>query len=308
MLIAGVASAGDPRAAEALFQRAQALMKKPDATKDEIHQACEYFVESYRQDPAVNTLVASAACHEKEGKNATAWGEYKEVGAQPGGAAEYARQRAAELEKAGFFKLTVKVPREVKRLSFKIDDEQLSVPPDDFPMDPGSHELEVSAPGKKSYKRHFDLTERTSPLTINVPELEDVKEEPRPNPQPQPQIITRVVQVTEQDPGGPYRGWGLFSIIFGGLTIATGSVGGALAKATYDGSVKYCTVNDVCTKDGVEKRNTANSFASIATGVFIGGAVLVAFGVTLYIVAPKKRMAEVKAAIGPTGVLLEGTF
>ncbi len=280
-------------------------MKKPDATTDEIHQACEYFVESYKQDAAVNTLVASAACHEKEGKNATAWGEYKEVGAQSGSAAEYARQRAADLEKAGFLKLTVKVPGQ-KHLTFKIDDSQLSVPPDDFPMDPGSHDLEVSAPGKKSYKRHFDLPERTSPLTINVPELEDATEEPRVEPKPQ-QIVTRVVQVT-MDPGGPYREWGKVSIILGGLTIATGPAGGLLAKAIYDGTIKYCTVDNVCTQDGFDKRNTANAFASIGTGVFIGGAVLVAFGITLYIFAPKKHMAEVKAAIGPTGASLEGLF
>ena len=181
-------------------------MKKPDATTDEIHQACEYFVESYKQDAAVNTLVASAACHEKEGKNATAWGEYKEVGAQSGSAAEYARQRAADLEKAGFLKLTVKVPGQAKHLSFKIDDSQLSVPPDDFPMDPGSHDLEVSAPGKKPYKRHFDLTERTSPLTIDVPELEEADKpvEPKVTPEP-PRVITQIIQQEKKDP--VYRGF-----------------------------------------------------------------------------------------------------
>jgi hypothetical protein len=206
LLAAGVASAGDPRAAEALYQRAQSLMKKPDATKEEIHQACEYFVESYKQDAALNTLVASAACHEKEGKNATAWGEYKEVGQQPGAAGEYARQRAADLEKAGFLKLTVKVHDETKHLTFKIDDAQLSVAPDEFPMDPGPHDLEVSAPGKKSFKRHFELTERVSPFTIDVPELanEDKPVEP-PKPVEQPRVVQVIQQPTERIP--VYRGF-----------------------------------------------------------------------------------------------------
>jgi hypothetical protein len=90
--------------------------------------------------------------------------------------------------------------------------------------------------------------------------------------------------------------------------MATGTVGGLLGKAVYDGSAHNCTVNDVCTKNGVDQRNAANALATAASVVFIGGAVLVGFGITLYIVAPKKRMAEVKAAIGPGSIGLEGSF
>ena len=48
----------------------------------EVHEACLKFGESQKIDPRLNTLIALAACHEKEGKTATAWGEFLEAAEQ----------------------------------------------------------------------------------------------------------------------------------------------------------------------------------------------------------------------------------
>src|SRR5690242_20156658 len=62
------AAAGDPVAAEALFQAAVELLERNDASG-----ACAKFAASQELDPAVSTLVQLAKCREREGKLAEAW-------------------------------------------------------------------------------------------------------------------------------------------------------------------------------------------------------------------------------------------
>ena len=55
---------------EQLYRQGQDLMKAGN-----VHEACAKFDASYRADTtAVGSLTALAACHEKEGKIASAWG------------------------------------------------------------------------------------------------------------------------------------------------------------------------------------------------------------------------------------------
>ncbi|MEO8796423.1 MAG: hypothetical protein ABI551_00935 [Polyangiaceae bacterium] len=60
---------------EQLYRQGQELMKSGN-----VHEACAKFDASYRADTtAVGSLTALAACHEREGKTASAWGEYTTV-------------------------------------------------------------------------------------------------------------------------------------------------------------------------------------------------------------------------------------
>src|SRR6187431_1585248 len=88
----------DAAAAEALFDEARRLLASGD-----VKAACPKFAESYRLDPALGALLNLAACHEKEGRVATAWSEYRDAAAQALKArddkrAAYAKKQAATLE------------------------------------------------------------------------------------------------------------------------------------------------------------------------------------------------------------------
>jgi hypothetical protein len=86
------------REAERLFDEGKARYEA-----GQIEQACELLGRSNRLDPAVGTLGLLGACHERQGKIATAWEEYRETAerARAIGDAEreqYARDRALALE------------------------------------------------------------------------------------------------------------------------------------------------------------------------------------------------------------------
>src|SRR5215471_19286696 len=83
---------GNAAIAEALFRHGRELL---DAGK--VSEACEKFAASQRADPALGTLLNLAACHEREGRTATAWSEFTDAYAQATGAhdkrASYAQTR-----------------------------------------------------------------------------------------------------------------------------------------------------------------------------------------------------------------------
>ncbi len=170
----GVAHAQSKAAlAEGLFNDGKRLL---DA--GQVSAACGKFAESQNLDPAPGTLFFLATCHEKEGKLASAWGEYLEV------APQYARvgksekeqlckERAAALEPK-LSRLTLNMADRPKGLTLTIDGKSLGegLLGTPLPLDPGEHVLVVSAPGKKSAEQKLSVAPSGGTTKVDIPALE----------------------------------------------------------------------------------------------------------------------------------------
>jgi hypothetical protein len=178
-LFASVPAWAQAGVSEQLYREGGDLMKE-----GKTHEACAKFAASYRADnTAVGSLLATAACHEKEGRVAAAWGEYGAVAAIAARDGQTDRQQyATDHAKA----LEPKLHHIVIAPAFDV-----TTPPDGFavqldgapfdagalnsqiPIDSGEHTLNVTANGKKPWTTKFTTAADTKTDTIPVPALVD---------------------------------------------------------------------------------------------------------------------------------------
>ncbi|WP_438029453.1 hypothetical protein [Sorangium sp. So ce233] len=171
--------------AEALLDEGKQLMKK-----GKLAEACPKIEESYRLSPRSATLLALATCHEKQGKIATAWSEYIDLGAAARKEGNKrleadAKARGAKLE-LRLPRLTLNVPRAaaVEGLEVTLD----GTPVDSAgwgqarPIDPGQHKVSASAPGRKRWEQTVTI-KRGDRKAVTVPALaRDASAAPEPAP------------------------------------------------------------------------------------------------------------------------------
>lgn len=140
--------------AEQLFLDGQKLMEAGDYAA-----ACPKFADSQRLDPALGTLMHLASCHEKAGRTATAWSEFTDAAALAHKANQverenFAHSHASALE-GQLQKVIIELPRPPEGTTIRLDGNILptGVLGTEIPLDPGDHTLEVSAPGKKTWRQ-----------------------------------------------------------------------------------------------------------------------------------------------------------
>jgi hypothetical protein len=167
------ALAQDAAIAEGLYEEGQKLMA---AGKTE--EACEKFAASHRLDPAPGTVLNLAACHEKLGKIASAWAEYKDaqaLSARRGDKRreEYATQKIDALEKH-LHRVVIEILSPLPNMTVKLDDRPLvrEAWGTGLALDPGLHKLEVSAPGYTTWMRELNMGPSSGTDRIEVPKLE----------------------------------------------------------------------------------------------------------------------------------------
>jgi hypothetical protein len=158
-------------AAEALYREGQQLILAGN-----VHDACVKFAESERIDPAAGTLIATAECHEKEGKLATAWAEFTDAVEMAARAREpererYARSHAAALEKS-LYRVTLEFPSPPPGTEVKLDGRTLGVGAlgSAIPLDPGQHHVDVTAPHMATWSKelHVPGIAGTERLTVSL--------------------------------------------------------------------------------------------------------------------------------------------
>jgi hypothetical protein len=332
-------SAADKASAEALFNEGKRLMEA-----GQYAQACPKLADSQRLDPGVGTLLNLGVCYERNGQTASAWATFKEAASAAHGAGEaererFARDRAAALEpKLAKLSVAVGADSVIDGLEVKRDGE--GVPRSSWglglPIDPGDHTVEATAPGHKPWSTKVTVAASGS-ASVQVPALEPLPQAPAPpaaapappppaptttpapSPAPVPQTVI-IYQGEQPHPGAAQRTWGIVTGVFGLLAVGTSVAGGVLAKSEYDKSTDPnhgsngapgC-VNGVCTQQGLQHQQDGQSIANVATWVFVGGAVFLAGGITLFVTAPSGEPKAPRASleVAPTlgGAMVRGAW
>jgi hypothetical protein len=162
--------------ADALYRQARDLM-----AAGKLDEACPKFAESQRLDPATGTLLNLAACHERQGKLASAWLEYSDavVAARLDrrqDRVDFATERAAALEpKLSRLTLTLAPDADPTSLTLELDGASfgLAAIGAPTPVDPGKHTVRASAPGKQPWQKDITIGAEADLQTLAIPKLED---------------------------------------------------------------------------------------------------------------------------------------
>jgi hypothetical protein len=197
IVVAGAATAGVAHAqtsvAEQLYRDGQQLI-----ATGKTHEACLKFAESHRAEPALGTLVALAACHEREQKFASAWAEFKEASElaekqKDALRADFARTRAAAVEKR-VYRVRVELIAVPAGVSMKLGDKEYGEGAFGswIPLDPGQYTLSVSAPGRKTWLRALDVaaTGKQERIEVTLP-LEETSADSAGSSRAQPRTQTQ---------------------------------------------------------------------------------------------------------------------
>jgi hypothetical protein len=175
--------------AEALIKEGNRLMGQKKYAG-----ACPKFAESQRFVPKPETLLRLAACHEANGMYASAYNVLSKALVQA--RAEGKRQAIADVEKRrtavekklARVKIVVSDAARVPGLDVKLDG--AAVTSDAFgapiPIDPGTHVVEATAPGRKPVQITVTAPRMAMVLEAVVPVLQDPNAPLTPTPAPAP--------------------------------------------------------------------------------------------------------------------------
>ena len=294
-LLAASPAFADSPVAEKLFRDAQEAMKA-----EHYADACPKFAESNRLDPQLGTLLNLAACHEKEGKVASAWSDYMTLAELAGragdkGRADYAKKRIAAIEPT-MPQLELKVPAGTTFTEVKLDQQSLGAAATmtTIPIDPGVHTLAfqtatqswtqsvtIGATGKVVVEVKIPTATTTTTTTTKSPSLAAPQNGAELGASPSTPTPT---------PSGSGGGLRVTGLVLGGLGIVglgVGGVFGGFALGNKSDVDAHCQGN-LCDATGFAAQQDAHTNATISTVGLIAGGVLVATGLTLFILGNAK--------------------
>ncbi len=326
--------------AEVLFKEGQQLI-----ADKKYGEACQRLAASYKLDPQPNTELLQGECYKKLNKTASAYNAYLDASStltRGSDAQKYAADQAKAIE-ATLVKVRVQVTPLAPGLTMKFDDDAKTRDKDfvgiDIALDPGDHDVTVTAPGKHDFTKHFSLDSGNSPHTIIVNLTDKTKEE----------------LDAEQHAGGgggggggviiekPETSWstvktlGLVGVVVGGAVLVGAGVSFILTQVFQSNAVNLqrndsaCLTlsppapptpnpnppNDANCNSAVNYHSQALATQSAAIGLLIGGGVIGIAGIIMFVVGgnvtkepEKKASVHFVPLISPSmaGVGLTGSF
>jgi serine/threonine-protein kinase len=321
----------DKVAAQALFEEGRGLMEAGDFTT-----ACDRLRESQRLDPAVGTLLYLGECLENAGLPASAWAAFRSAESAAGNAKQLdrekvARERAAALE-AMLPRLVIVVPDRVRVTGLQVARDGVTVTAASWgvaiPVDPGTHHVEVSAPGKAPWRVTVQIGRGSATETVTLPELEDLRSSPEPGAvgsvaPPRPAVSgpglprdapSSTGNFTDdgdnESPMGSQRWIGIAAAGAGFVALGVGAVYASGAKDKEAQADDLCP-NTRCTDPrAIDLTEEAQQAATIANVSFAVAAIGLLGGVVLYTTAPDEGAIPTQVAIGAdlNGFLVQGIW
>jgi hypothetical protein len=269
--------------AETLFRQGKDLMARGKTA-----EACAAFDASQRLDPTVATLLNQAACREKNGQLATAWGQFLEAERQTRSATDdsgrqlhqTAANHAAKLEPR-LSTLTITVPPESRVGGLQVTRGGEPVDPGAWnralPVDGGSYKITASAPGNAEWSTIVAVSDEHDVKTVEIPRLKAALIPPRPtvsSSSPAP-------PAAEHPDSGPPPRSKLVPLAVGGgaVLLAGGAIGVALwGSSTYD---KAKAEPDNARQDSLW--HSANTKRYVAEGLGVASLACAGVAVWLYL-------------------------
>jgi hypothetical protein len=277
------ADAASEAAAEALFKQAKTL-----ATAGNYAEACPKFEASQKKSPAAGTLVNLADCYEHEGKITSAWVTYKEASRA---SAIRKKTEWETLSKSRIAALEPKVPKLVVGPTPMADRADMQIARDGetlarsewavaIPVDPGTHTIVATAPGRATFKRTIDVPADGKTFEVRVPVLEETGV-----------ALGKGDEGVHDEGGMPTRK--TVGLVLGGVGVvgvAIGTVTGILTFGKKSDAAALCTSYPLGCADPAAARalnGEASTMGAVSTISFVFGGVLLAGGTVLFLTAPK---------------------
>jgi tetratricopeptide (TPR) repeat protein len=298
LLLASATTARAASPAEESFQEGRRLF-----AEGKIDEACAHFAESYDMVASSGTLLNLALCHEKQGKTATAWNEYRAAArlARNQGREDRAAvaDESAKALEANLARISITAVEAVPGLHVATEagplgDGGLKV---EVPIDPGSHKVTATAPGYLSWSATVEVKEAEQ-LTVQIPKLE-----PEPLLPAFAQLADARSTETRRSSVGLYLGAG------GVVSLAAGVALWSVAYSKLQSAKEACTQG--CSQADRDNRvSDIQTLKGVAIGAWVVGGALVASGGYLVLRKGKGTNKTATVALDPSlgGVLIQGTF
>lgn len=297
--------------AQQLFDEGKALM-----AQRRLAEACKKFEASHRLAPSAATLMNLGACLEADGRLASAWGAFRQAQAlavrSDPALVEPSKARADALQPR-LSSLRIDVPDssrvpglEVMRNGVVLIDAQWG---SSQYVDGGEYEIVARAPGTVAWTARIAVATELDRKDVEIPRLTEAMTDTGDG-------SGGVVREGDEpkEPAGPggrgmttLRKVAIGAAAGGAASLAGGVVLGLSAKGKQADSDAICPTTTCNDPEGLRLNREARSTGTKATVLFVAGGVLVAAGVTLWIVGAPKDSDE-NRGVGITPLVGDGAI
>jgi hypothetical protein len=289
----------DTALAHDLFDQGRELLERHDYAN-----ACRKFEESRKltTGTAGGIVLNLALCRELSGQTGTAWALFREahsvaVRDHRDDRREFAERHIADLMPR-LSRLRIVVPADARTPGLSIRRNGIAIAETEWGealvVDPGELTVEVSAPGKQSRTISTKIEGEGRTAELSIPALAE-----KPTAAPRASSASFIQ--------GPQRVAGVITTTAGLATIAMGSLLSVRATRKHDSANVLCPDYEHCDPNGIALSEDAASDARISTALIIGGAIVAAGGVIVFLTAPA-RVRHNRAAATPRGTVSFGVL